>query len=65
MASGQRHHMIDQVFGGHKNPFQDIGTYAGVPTHNAAHIGEYCYDSLNADYYSATDVAGTWVKINA
>ena len=62
---GTNHHMIDKVFGGHKDPLRNIGIYAGVPTHNADHIGEFCYDSASNDYYIATDVVGTWVKINA
>lgn len=65
METGNRKNLIEKVFGGTKDPFEHLTQRAGVPTHNARSIGEICWDSSNEDYYIATDVAGTWVKINA
>ena len=55
----------DVVFNGWKAAMDNISTNAGVPGYNAARIGELCYDTVGGDGYIATDLVGTWVKLNA
>ena len=40
-----------------------IGT-GGAPDHHALAIGDLCLDKATGYWYSATDVAGTWEKLN-
>lgn len=54
-----------KIFGGHKAGLTRIVRAAGVPSHNARHIGELAKNTTTDDMYIATDTSGTWVKVNA